>query len=97
MRDKLEMTRKHRYDQRRNHEQELKGIATAYNKSRTQMFTHMDEKEIAMHELKMGIERMNAVKRKEVGLMERDLEEAVGGADGATPRTARRGRSQQPQ
>jgi hypothetical protein len=59
MKTKLESIKKDRFDQRRNHEDTLMDIASAYNKGRTQLFTVMDEIELAMHDLKHGIEKRN--------------------------------------
>ena len=56
---KLETIRRDRFDLRRNHEDTLMDIASAYNKGRTQLFTVMDELEFAMHYLKNGIEKRN--------------------------------------
>jgi hypothetical protein len=40
----------------RDHEETLKNIASAYNQNRTQLFTVIDDWELAVHQLKNGIE-----------------------------------------
>ena len=42
---------------KRNHESTLRDIASSYNQNRTQLFTDMDDMELAMHSLKHEIEK----------------------------------------
>lgn len=45
--------------ERRHHEDNLKDIASAYNKNRTQMFNVIDEIELSIHDHKNAIEKRN--------------------------------------
>lgn len=51
-------------------------IASAYNKGRTQLFTVMDEIELAMHYLKNGIEKRNIKQISYITHIDQDIDEA---------------------
>ena len=77
MKSKLETIKRDRFDQRRNHEDTLMDIASAYNKGRTQLFTVMDELELAMHDLKHGIEKRNVKQMSYITQIEKDIDETI--------------------
>ena len=52
-------------------------IASAYNKGRTQLFTVMDELELAMHDLKHGIEKRNVKQISYLTQIEKDIDETI--------------------
>lgn len=77
MKAKLETFKKERFDLRRNHEDSLRGIATAYNRNRTQLFTVMDEMELAIHDMKNGIEKRSVKQISFMSQLEKDMDFAL--------------------
>jgi hypothetical protein len=56
LKERLQSIRNDRLFIQRDHEETLKNIASAYNQNRTQLFTVIDDWELAVHQLKNGIE-----------------------------------------
>lgn len=77
LRDNLEALKKATSQQKRNHEDTLMSIASAYNQNRTQFYTVIDEWELAVHQLKGWAERRSVQQVGYMTQMERDLEDMI--------------------